>query len=190
MTLANPPTRFTPEDLLHLEKDGVFELVDGRLLEKPMSFLANKTAGIIIRRLADFAEKTHAGDVVPEQGFQCFPHDPELVRRPDVAFVTAPRAAQIPDEGHVRIPPDIAIEVISPGNTINEFEEKRLDYRKAGIPLVWEVNPRFRFIQVYRLDHRPERLEETDTITGEPVLPGFSILVQELLPPADKRAAK
>ncbi len=182
MTIANLPTRFTPEDLLNLEKDGLYELVDGKLVEKPMSFVANRTAGIIIRRLGDFVEKTHAGDVVPEQAFQCFPHDPDLVRRPDVAFVAAERAAQIPDEGHVRIAPDIAIEVISPGNKINEFEEKLADYRKAGIKLVWEVNPKFRFIRVHRLDRKPERFEEADTITGEPVLPGFSAYVRELLP--------
>ena len=119
MTIANPPTRFTPEDVLNLEEEGLYELVDGKLVEKPMSFLANKTAGIIIRRLGDFTDKTHAGEIVLEQTFQCFSHDPDRVRRPDIAFVTARRAADIPDEGHVRIPPDIAIEVISPGNRIN-----------------------------------------------------------------------
>ena len=186
MTLASMPTTFTPEDLLRLEKDeGLFELVDGKLVEKPMSFLANRTASLIIRRLGDFAEKTHAGEVVPEQTFQCFAHEPGRVRIPDVAFVAAARAAEIPDEGHARIAPDIAIEVISPGNKMYEFEEKLLDYQKAGIKLVWEVNPKFRFIRVHRLQVAPERLEEADILTGEPVLPGFSILVKELLPPVE-----
>jgi len=58
------------------------------------------------------------------------------------------------------------------------------DYRKAGIPLVWEVNPKFRFIRVHYLDRAPERLKETDTLSGAPVLPGFSVVVKDLLPPA------
>ena len=155
MTVAATPTRFTPDDLFGLEKDGLYELVNGKLVKKPMSFLANRTAAIIIRRLGDFADNTQAGVVVSEQTFQCFPHDPGLVRIPDVAFVSTEMAAAIPDEGHVRIPPDIAIEVISPANKINEFEKKLLDYRKAGIKLVWEVNPKFRFVRVHYLDRAP-----------------------------------
>ena len=66
-----------------------------------------------------------------------------------------------------------------------KFERKLFDYRKAKVTLVWEVNPKFRFIRVHFLDRPPERLEETDTLTGTPVLPEFSVLVKELLPPPD-----
>lgn len=183
MTIPSPPISFTPEDLLNLEKDGLYELVDGKLVQKPMSFLANVTAVIVARRLGDFVDEADAGAVASEQTFQCFAHDPNCVRIPDIAFIAATRVPRIADEGHVKIPPDIAIEIISPGNRINDFEEKLVDYRKAAIPLVWEVNPKLRFVRVHYLDRPPVRLEESDTLNGDPVLPSFAILVRDLLPP-------
>jgi Uma2 family endonuclease len=183
MTISSTQTRFTPEDLLNLDGDGLYELVDGKLMAKRMSFLAGRTGVLISQRLGNYVEASHVGAVVQEISFQCFPHDPDLVRRPDIAFIAADRAKTIPDEGHVRIPPDLAIEVISPGDRIYEFEEKLADYRSAGIKLVWEVNPKFRYVRVHHSDRSSVRLEEGDTLTGEGVLPGFSIRVKDLLPP-------
>ncbi|HET6246120.1 MAG TPA: Uma2 family endonuclease [Tepidisphaeraceae bacterium] len=187
MTLGSPPTRFTPDDLLRLEEDDdhLYELVDGKLVEKEMSSLANKTAARIITVLNTFCLQHNSGDVYAEQSFQCFPHDPDQIRRPDVSLIVFDRLKSVPEEGHIRIAPDLAIEVISPNDKIYIFERKLADYRKAGIPLVWEVNPKFRFVRIHRLDRKADRLEETDAITAEPVLVGFSVLVSELLPPGE-----
>jgi Uma2 family endonuclease len=54
MTIADAQTRYTPDDLLSLESEGLFELVDGQLVEKTMSSVASKTAGIVIARLFNF----------------------------------------------------------------------------------------------------------------------------------------
>ncbi|HWE05012.1 MAG TPA: Uma2 family endonuclease [Tepidisphaeraceae bacterium] len=70
----------------------------------------------------------------------------------------------------------------SPNDKIYELEEKLADYRSAGIKLVWEMNPKFRYVQIHRLDGSRQRLEETETVTGEAVLPGFSALVSALFP--------
>ncbi len=188
MTTAPAIARYTPEDLLHLDGDSLCELVDGQLVEKQMSFLAGKTAVRIAHRLMAHVEKIDAGEVVSEVSFQCFPDNPEQVRRPDIAFVTAERAAGIPPEGHVRIAPDIVIEVISPGDRINDFEEKLSDYRSAGVKLVWEVNPTFRSIRIHRLDRTIITLEENDTLTGEDVLPEFSDQVKNLMPPRSTKS--
>ncbi len=184
MTVSLAPIHFTRDHVVDLEEEGLFEFVNGKLVEKQMSFLTNRAAALIARRLGDFAEKAHAGDVIQEQSFQCFPHDLALVRRPDIVFIAADRLDAIPDEGHVRVAPDLAIEVISPNDKINEFEEKLANYHGAGIRLVWEVNPKFRFIRVHYLDQAPDRLKEADTITTDPVLPEFSVLVKDLLLPA------
>ncbi len=183
MTLVSPPTRYTPEDLLELEDEGLFELVDGELLEKGPSSLSSSTSALISTCLNNFIAAGGSGDdVYTEQSFQCFAHEPKLVRRPDVALIVASRLAGVPEEGHIPIPPDLAVEVISPNDRIYKFERKLVDYRKAGIRLVWEVNPKFRFIRVHYLDRASVRLEEGDTLTGGPVLAGFSIVVRELLP--------
>jgi Uma2 family endonuclease len=77
----------------------------------------------------------------------------------------------------------LAVEVISPSDKIYEFEEKLVDYQKAGIPLVWEVNPELRFVRIHHLDGSSQRLKETDTLAGSPVLPYFSVVVSDLFPP-------
>ena len=74
------------------------------------------------------------------------------------------------------------MEVLSPNVRVYEFERKLLDYRRAKVKLVWEVNPEFRFIRIHQLDCQPRRFEEADTIAGDPVLPEFSMQVSQLLP--------
>ena len=180
MTMVSPVASYTPEDLLEL--DGLFELVDGQLVEKPMSFLAGETASIITFLLRSYLQANPGGRLSSEATFRCFPQDPDLIRRPDIAFIAAARAKSVPDEGHVTIPPDLAIEVISPGDKINDFEDKLADYRSAGIKLVWEVNPTFRYVRIHHPDRSTVLLEENDTLTGESVLPGFSVKVGHLMP--------
>ena len=182
MTSVATSAPYTPEDLLHLDREGLFELVDGQLVEKQMSFIAGKCATRVGQILSNYLEKSPVGEVASEVTFQCFPDDPDLVRRPDIAFIAAARSASVPDEGHVKIAPDIAIEIISPGDRINDFEDKLADYRSAGIKLVWEVNPTFRYVRIHRPDRTTAFLEEHETLTGENVLPGFSVKVADLMP--------
>jgi Uma2 family endonuclease len=178
--------RFTPQDLLESDSDLLYELVDGRLTEKRISSVASETVGIVIGRLAGFLKGSHAGAIYLAQTFQCFADDETLVRRPDVAFIATERLDGVADEGHVRIAPDLAIEVVSPSDRVYYLDRKLADYRKAGVKLTWVVNPNSRIITVYRLDRTFAEFLENDAITGEAVIPGFSILVRDLLPAADK----
>ncbi|HZK81864.1 MAG TPA: Uma2 family endonuclease, partial [Humisphaera sp.] len=179
MTVATLETPVSPEDLLDLDSDLLYELVDGRLVEKKMSSKASETAGIVALELGIFLKKSHSGKLYPEQTFQCFPRYPGLIRRPDVAFVTAERLPGVAAEGHVRIAPDLAIEVVSPNDKVYVLDQKLAEYRDAGVKLIWVVNPNSRNIRVYRLDHTFAEFLENDTITGESVIPGFSILVRD-----------
>jgi Uma2 family endonuclease len=180
MTALAPTTRYTPEDLLRLEQEGLYELVDGNLVEKKMNSDASKVAWIIGSHLFNHVTKSSdAGTCYPEQTFQCFPHNPDLVRRPDLAFVRAERISSVNKEGNVQVPPDLAIEVISPTDKVYELDEKLADYRSARIPLVWVVDPKARTVRVRRLGQPGIELEDTDTLTGDPVLPGFSIVVSK-----------
>jgi Uma2 family endonuclease len=180
MTVLAPITRYTPLDVLHLHQEGLYELVDGNLVEKQISSDASRVAWIIGSHLFNHVSQTNAGTCYPEQSFQCFPHHRELVRRPDLAFVGADRISKVNKEGHVQITPDLAIEVISPTDKVYELDEKLADYRSAQIPLVWVVDPKARTVRVRRIGKPSIELEETDTLTGDPVLPGFSIVVKNL----------
>jgi Uma2 family endonuclease len=183
MTVTSAPTRFTPDDVLQLENEGLFELVDGQLVEKKTSSIASKTANRIAFHLSVWTQDFEKGEVFPEQTFHCFPNDGNLVRRPDVALILAERLGGVPDEGHVPISPDLAVEVISPNDKIYELDARLIDYRSAGVKLVWVVNPDSRTVRIHRLDHTVTELLETETLAGESLLAGFSVLVQELFPP-------
>ncbi len=177
------PADVTPDDLLGMDAAGLFELSDGRLLEKRLSYDANWTAGQITTDLNIYCRQTKAGDVLPEQTFRCFPDDPSGVRRPDVAFIAAGRVPSPRPAGYVTVRPDLAVEVVSPNDEVDELELKLAEYRSAGVPLVWVVIPAVRMVRVLRLDGSVAHLRDGDTLDGGPVLPGFAVAVADLFPP-------
>ena len=126
--------------------------------------------------------QTGAGDVLPEQTFRCFPDEPAAVRRPDVAFIAAGRVPSPRPSGHVGVRPDLAVEVTSPNDEVDELELKLADYRSAGIPLVWVVISAVRLVRVLRLDGSVTHLRDGDTLDGGTVLPGFTVAVVDLFP--------
>ena len=127
---------------------------------------------------------TWAGSGRPIMAYQCFPHDPKMVRKPDVSFI---RAGRLPGDvlpsGFVRIAPDLAVEVVSPNDLAPELDEKLEDYQKAGVRLVWVIYPESRTVSVYRGDGSASRLHQDDVLSGEDVIPGFRCEVGSLFPP-------
>lgn len=179
-------TRLAPEDLLTMPGGERCELVDGELREKPMGAESDWIGAKIIRLLGGFVEQLGIGDVFgAETGYQCFPDDRRKVRKPDVSFVAAGRlpGGAIP-KGHIPVPPDLAVEVISPNDTYEAVESKLADYASAEISLVWVVSPETRTVKVYADgDESPTILREQDTLTGGNVLPEFTCPVASLFPP-------
>src|SRR5271156_2600493 len=131
-TAVATKTRYTPEDLLAMPDGKSYELVDGELVERNMGFESSWIGGRLHSRLDRFCEEHGPGWALPaDNGFQCFPHQPKLVRKPDVSFV---RYGRLPDEvlpqGWIEIPPDLAVEVVSPNDLTDQLDEKLEDYRK------------------------------------------------------------
>lgn len=190
MTTVAAQPRFTPDDVLRLENEGLYELVGGQLVEKQMSSLATETAWVVAGQLFVFLRESKAAKVYTEQSFRCFSEDPELVRRPDLALIVAPRLVGVPEEGHIPIAPDLAIEIVSPNDKAYEVDEKIGDYRSAGVKLTWIINPKMRVMRVYRADGTVSELaSDSAMVTGEPVLSGFSMPLRDLLPPAQPAPA-
>jgi Uma2 family endonuclease len=185
MAIAIPKRTSTPEDLLLLPEGKHCELVDGELREREMGAESGWIAGRLATRLSLFIEQTGLGWVFPaDVGYQCFPEDPDRVRKPDVSFVRAGRfpGDQIP-RGHIGIPPDLAVEVVSPNDLFHEVWRKVEEYRRASVRLIWVVDPDARAIEIVRGDGAVSRLYEANELTGEDVLPGFRCRVGELFPP-------
>jgi Uma2 family endonuclease len=183
-TVAVPPP-FTPEDLLALPDGDLFELVNGHLVERHIGAESSWVGGELYRLIGTFCRENQSGWVWPADGsFQCFPDRPNLVRKPDVSFI---RRGRLPGEqlprGHIRIQPDLAVEVVSPKDLFTEVEQKVGEYLKVGVRLVWVVNPDSRTVWVFRANGTITRLHEQEELSGEDVLPGFHCQVSALFPP-------
>ncbi len=184
MIAVETQTRLTADDLLSMPDGDRYELVDGELVESVMSEEANLIAAELLGLLREFVKPRRLGLVIPEQTYRCFPDDPNRVRRPDVSFVLAEKRPRGPRRrGHTPTPPDIAVEVVSPNDTVYDLGTKLADYASAGVPLVWVVNPLQRTVTVYTAGvPSPTLLGPEDELTGGDVLPGFACRVADLFP--------
>ena len=192
ITLADSPPaseaiEYTPEDLLCMPGGDRFELVDGQLVERNMGQVSSWVGGRTLYALMSFVESRQLGWVFPSDcGYQCFPNSPNKLRRPDVSFLSREK---LPNgrffDGHVRVVPDLVVEVISPRDIMESLELKIAEYQSAGVTSIWVISPKTRTCTIHRLSGQTLRLKEGDTITEPELLPGFSCRVGDLLPPPE-----
>ena len=106
---------------------------------------------------------------------------PRTVRNPDLAFIRAERLPSGgPGRGFIRIAPDLAVEVLSPDESASDLEEKLDDYRTAGTPLIWVIDPERRTVMIVSADAPVRWLRADETLAAGDVIPGFSCKVTEL----------
>lgn len=186
MTVVAERVRYTPEDLLTMEDGEHYELVDGELVEREMSMLSSNVASRVVRILDAYVDERRLGWTMDaECGYQCFP-DPVRIRRPDASFISQQRLpSDRAQHGHVRIPPDLVVEVVSPTDLMYKVERKVREYLAAGVRLVWVFSPEVRTVYVYRLGGRATVLGDEDILSGEDVVPGFSSPVADFFPPRE-----
>ncbi|MGL6096171.1 MAG: Uma2 family endonuclease [Fimbriiglobus sp.] len=182
MQLRRP--KLTPDEFAGLPDHHGYELIDGDLREKAMGFRTSEIQCELIFLLKLWLRSNPLGRVYESECmYRCFPANPDRVRKPDVSFLRADRAPgpEVPD-GVLRVRPDFAVEVVSPNDTIYDFQEKLADYHSAGIPLIWVVYPNTRKVRVYRLGEPDVEFTDRDELTGDPVLPEFRVKVADLFP--------
>jgi Uma2 family endonuclease len=183
MTLATK-ARFTPAELERLPDAVNYELVGGNLVDRHMGSESSAIALKIGYLLLAFIQPKRLGHVfTTDCGYQCFPTDPGKVRKPDVSFVARGRLPNDqPPKGYVRLAPDLAVEVISPGDLASDIEDKVNEYLAAGVKLIWVVSPTGKTVRVHGPGAPPGRTDpysESETITGGDVLHGFECRVAE-----------
>ncbi|HMO97391.1 MAG TPA: Uma2 family endonuclease, partial [Tepidiformaceae bacterium] len=182
--MASVPTSrvYVAEDLDTLPDGDRYEIIDGELKERIMSSLSSKIASNLVGLLWIWARANQPGHIMgADGGYTSFPWTSGDLRMPDVSYISATRVKKFPARGWLDIPPDLAVEVVSPTDLAANVQKKALDYVRAGVPLVWVVFPETRTVEVFGSAAATRQLlHEADTLTGEDVLPGFSVPVAEL----------
>jgi Uma2 family endonuclease len=110
------------------------------------------------------------------------------IRLPDISFLRWDRLpADDAQRPFVELAPDLAIEILSRGNTPREMERKRKELFAGGTRLMWLIDPASRTVAVYvDADSAPVILSEDQSVDGQPVLPGFSFSIRQLFAEAQK----
>ena len=170
------PTTMTLAEFLENDVPG-YEYAEGELIPMPPATRRHGKISIsIIRYLDRYVYETGLGELyTAETAFQVG----ERVMKPDVAFVSTDRL-DVDEDEKFPIPPDLAIEVVSPTDVHYRIVRKVFDYLQAGTRLVWVLDPVAKTVTVYRSKSDIELLTHEATLTGEEVVPGFTCPVANL----------
>ena len=175
---------WTDEELIALPDDEGqrYELWDGELLIMSPATLRHEEIGArLLVAMYQFAEQHRLGQVYG--GNAGFRLNRLTMYAPDVSFVSKERMRVIrydPDK-FGSAAPDLAVEILSPSDTVRQTESKIADYFQHGTRLAWLVNPRRLQVRVYRRPGEHTLLEGSQTqLDGGDVLPGFQYSLGQL----------
>ena len=174
--MCSIPTTMTLEEFLEHDVEG-YEYVKGELVPiAPPSREHGEISVNVIHYLYSHVYQQKLGRLyTAETTFQVG----ERTAKPDVAFVSTAQLTGDKTKGF-SIPPDLAIEVVSPSDVQSRVAEKALAYLDAGTRLVWVIEPVSKTVTVYRSERDIEILTREDTLTGEDVVPGFACPIAHL----------
>ena len=158
------------------------ELVKGEIIEMPPAGWAHgRIANAIAFALTAYVKERDLGDVASAETGYIIGRNPDTVRAPDVSFVSRERltgAGEI--SGFLELSPDLAVEVVSPGDSAGAVQSKAEIWLETGARLVWVVYPESKSVVVYRTEGLARILHESDTLDGEPVFDSLALSVREL----------
>jgi Uma2 family endonuclease len=187
-----PPGLATVEDVERIRNrtGRICELVDGTLVEKTVGYFESRIAIVLSYFIERFLDTAKLGMVLGADGtLQILPG---LVRAADVSFIRWQRlpGGELPKAPIPDLVPDLAVEVLSQGNTPAEMKRKLGEYFTAGVQLVWFIDPKTRTATVYTAPEQSSFIDTDGSLSGGEVLPGFVWPLKELFARAEPPAAK
>lgn len=160
------------------ENEGrLFEFIDGEMVEKMPSYEPSRIALVVAFYLQLYLRQHPIGTVTGADGGYIMPNGDVLI--PDVAFISHARRGAKPAR-EVPVPPDLAIEVMSPTDSLLKLRRKAEKYVALGTALVWLVLPADHSVEVYAAGQPVASVGLEGTLSGAPVLPDFTLPVAEL----------
>ncbi|HVG39189.1 MAG TPA: Uma2 family endonuclease [Pyrinomonadaceae bacterium] len=104
-------------------------------------------------------------------------------RSPDGSWIRKTRLATLTvgqEDKFLPLCPDFVIELRTASDGLNELQAKMREYVANGAQLGWLLDPSTRRVYVYRADGTVEQLNEAESITGDPLLPGFVLNLRQI----------
>jgi Uma2 family endonuclease len=189
-----PPGKATEKDVvaIHDRTKRLYELVDGVLVEKIMSFPESALTCDLIKLLGYFLDRNDLGFLTgPDGAVRLMPG---LIRIPDISFIAwdqLPKRER-PTDAIAGLAPALAVEVLSKGNTRKEMDRKVREYFRCGVRLVWLVAMTSRTVKVYTAPDQSATLTEDQTLDGADVLPALALPLRQVFAevPAPKSPKK
>jgi Uma2 family endonuclease len=175
MATVTEPELITDVDLSGLPETAVYEVIGGRVVEKPMGCYPVAVASLLQIHLGSFLDETGLGRSVVEMLFR---FDGKTQYCPDVAFVSAekwPVHLRAPKKQPWNIIPDVPIEVISETDRAEDVLSKTHHYFDAGARAVWLIYPSLELIHIYTTFTRIQVLTKDDVLDGGDVIPGYRL---------------
>ena len=182
--MATQERVYTVDDVWQLEQQPMnptekYYLIDGELMIK---MAPTELHGDVAVRLSAclflFVDEHDLGRVTSEVGFHP-PGDRLTALLPDVAFTGKARTAQTARSSYVPYMPDLAVEIISPSQTLAQVRRKAVVYLRHGAALVWLVDPMARSVEVWRRGDdgalASDSVSADGELTGGDILPGFRL---------------
>ena len=169
----------TAEELMNIDDDSHrHELIKGELLTMPLpkDEHGRVTANLLVT-LGQYVKANRLGRVRAESGYH-IESDPDTVLGPDASFIAQGRIND-PIEGYYPGPPDLVVEVLSPGDRRGKVEHKLRLWLESGVRSVWLVSPRRRTVEVISSTDERKILHETEELVDDTV-PGFRVKVSEI----------
>jgi Uma2 family endonuclease len=168
--LANPE--------LHIERDETGHII----ITPPTGLESSFTNNDLQTEVSIWNRKTKSGRVSDSNGGYTLPD--RSMRAPDVGWVSKERLMSVlPEElkKFAHVCPDFVIEVRSESDNLTELQAKMDKWLLNGVRLGWLVDPQSKTTTVYRPDQKPEEKPFTETLSGENLLVGFTLNVQDVL---------
>lgn len=158
------------------------ELIEGEAVPKPM---VGKKRSLLVSRLiyllqAYVEQSASASDVDTE--LRHLNREQEWVFLPDISVTLRERlpGVALAENQPVEVMPDFAIEVLSPDDRPGRIAQKIAQYMRAGVRLLWIVDPETEQVTAWSPDAPPVTAASEGVLSAAPVLPGFSVDLEAL----------
>jgi Uma2 family endonuclease len=182
MTLSTEKKIWTDEEFMALPRDGHrYELVKGEVVDTGNSGMEHGDIGSYLGGVLAIYVRQHKLDIVCDSS-TAFTLKDGNKRSPDISFVTKERLKGLkrPPRGFFSGSPGLAIEILSPNNTVEEIHDKIVEYFENDTRLVWVIHPDEKYVLVYHSPEPDRFLRSTEHLDREYIVPDFSMAVAEL----------